>query len=167
MSVMPVESKLTSAMRRHLSGLLGADTTLCSVAYTSYSRALHRFILRMIGRNEARDVMRETYSRLLNRDTSMTPNPVAYTFTVAQSVCDDLGRDEPVEDFRSPKLSHAFLNQLPLEQRIAVLRFYRDGRNCAEIARELAQSERSVERSLFRARLRLRKMIASENRERL
>jgi RNA polymerase sigma factor (sigma-70 family) len=168
-----------------------APPTLFDIAHMRYDQPLRKFILKMIGRNDADDAMQETYMRLLNRDATLASQPAAYIFRVARNVClDHLNHrhtgvrtivstelvervqdaeahpstDELVEVIMSKEMHRSFLDRLPLEQQIAVLLHHRDGMKYEQIARVLDCTERAVERYLWKARTTLCEMIREDNR---
>jgi RNA polymerase sigma-19 factor, ECF subfamily len=145
--------------------------------YQAHARELHGFARRHVGRQEAEDVVQDTYLHLLQRGTAASlEQPRPYLFRIAANLAVDLARKTKVrlryagEGFAldcnaeapaSPEAAaggamelrrlQASLAALPPLCRDAFLLNRIDDLTHAEIARRLGVSERSIDRYMVKA----------------
>lgn len=157
-----------------------SDKVLIAAWRDRWHRSLFRFLSQRVRtKMDAEDLAQETYLRLLRaRDLGPIHNPQAYLLRVAANVVTEWREhqlrpgsvvaleDDLVADDASPEFElEASLSQERFEQALAaasptmravlVLRL-RDGRSCAEIARDLELTARQVRRYLARGYEKLR-----------
>jgi RNA polymerase sigma factor (sigma-70 family) len=150
-----------------------------------WNRSLRRFIGRRVRVSvDIEDLAQETYLRLLRaRDLGNVRNPQAYLLRVASHVVSEWrDRQPPPEMFEAvdenllaegavaeftveAEVSQALLDQalqdLPPMTRAVLLLKFREHRQCKDIARELALTDRQVRRHLTRGYERLRDTLMS------
>jgi RNA polymerase sigma-70 factor, ECF subfamily len=147
--------------------------------YTRYRARIYAYAFRMVGeREKANDIFQETFTRIYQRrDPERTVlNVSAYIFTSARNICLNAMRDSKpttaVEDFHQVvyqpshenvelvRLVKTALELLPPDHREAfVLREY-DGLSYQEIADITGRSLATVKIHIFRAKEKLRKILA-------
>lgn len=147
--------------------------------YGRYRARIYAYALRMIGdRERANDVFQETFTRIYQRKDPARPiqNVSAYIFTTARNICLNAIRDTKpkteVEDYHQvvfqpnhenielAELVKAALELLPQHHREAfVLREY-DGLSYQEIAVITGNTLATVKIHIFRAKEKLRKILA-------
>jgi RNA polymerase sigma-70 factor (ECF subfamily) len=148
--------------------------------YTRYRGRIYAYALRMLGdRDRAHDVFQETFSRIFqqskNTDRELS-NVSAYIFTTARNICLNAIRDQKpstsVEDYHQvvfqpshenleiAQLVKTALELLPEHHREAfILREY-DGLSYQEIADLTGHTLATVKIHIFRAKEKLRKVLA-------
>lgn len=145
--------------------------------YLAYARELTSFARRRVGHDESRDVVHDTYVRLVTYgEPESLDNPRAYLYRVAANVANDYGKrsaqrdaltalelatvssasEEPstedrVEHRRTLTRCLAALDELPEVYRHVFLLHRVDGVPQAEIAAALGIPRRSVERYIAKA----------------
>jgi RNA polymerase sigma-70 factor (ECF subfamily) len=147
--------------------------------YTRYRGRIYAYAFRMVGeREKANDIFQETFTRIFQRrDPERTVlNVSAYIFTSARNICLNAMRDSKpttaVEDFHQVvyqpshenaelvKLVKTALELLPPDHREAfVLREY-DGLSYQEIADITGRSLATIKIHIYRAKEKLRKILA-------
>lgn len=153
-----------------------------------YRWELHRYLLRRMGRaQELDDLKQEIYMRLLRMNQAeCVREPLAYLYTVASNVVADYtiaerrqghvtADSDALEDWANDpakalpdniaerislerQLEKA-LKELPPRQAQALVLHYQEGLNCAEIAKKLGLSVKSVDKYLTRAKVRMRQLL--------
>lgn len=157
--------------------------------YKSYARELWAFAQRRVGRDEAADVVHDTYLRVLQYGNKVElENPRAYLYRVAANVATDRGvalkagndRTEPEFDLdtldspapgteaiigarRCLQSCLAALDELPAVYRHVFLLNRIDGLTQSEIADALDIPKRTVERYIAKALEHCLKRLAPEN----
>jgi RNA polymerase sigma factor (sigma-70 family) len=149
--------------------------------YQAHARELHGFARRHVGRQEAEDVVQDTYLHLLQRGNAATlEQPRPYLFRIAANLAVDMARKTNVrlryagEGFghcnpeapASPEATaggamelrrlHASLCELPPLCRDAFLLNRIEDLTHAEIAARLGVSERTIDRYMVKAWAHLR-----------
>jgi RNA polymerase sigma factor (sigma-70 family) len=150
--------------------------------YQAHARELHGFARRHVGRQEAEDVVQDTYLHLLQRGNAATlEHPRAYLFRIAANLAMDLarktkirlhyadagfGHDCNAEAPASPEAAaggamelrrlQASLAELPPLCRDAFLLNRIEDLTHAEIASRLGVSERTIDRYIVKAWAHLR-----------
>jgi RNA polymerase sigma factor (sigma-70 family) len=145
--------------------------------YLAHAHELHGFARRRVGRQEAEDVVQDTYLHLLQRGAAATlEHPRAYLFRIAANLAVDLARKTKItsryagENVDLDQLSgsggspeaasegamelrrlQAALAELPPLCRAAFLLNRIDGLTYAEIAERLGLSIRTIDRYMVRA----------------
>jgi RNA polymerase sigma-70 factor (ECF subfamily) len=148
--------------------------------YTRYRGRIYAYALRMLGdRDRASDVFQETFTRIYQQSKNSErelSNVSAYVFTTARNICLNAIRDQKpstsVEDYHQvifqpshenielAKLVKTALELLPQHHREAfVLREY-DGLSYQEIADLTGHTLATVKIHIFRAKEKLRKILA-------
>ena len=148
--------------------------------YSRYRGRIYAYALRMLGdRERANDIFQETFLRIYQQCTHSqrtVANVSAYIFTTARNLCLNAIRDQKpttaVEDYHQvvyqpnhenielAELVKTALELLPTSHREAfVLREY-DGLSYQEISEVTGQSLASVKIHIFRAKEKLRKILA-------
>ena len=76
--------------------MYAANTALAGL-YQTYARELHGFARRRVGRQEAEDVVQDTYLHLLQRGTAATlEHPRPYLYRIAANLAVDFARKTKV-----------------------------------------------------------------------
>jgi RNA polymerase sigma factor (sigma-70 family) len=153
-----------------------ANTALAGL-YQAHANELHGFARRRVGRQEAEDVVHDTYLHLLQRGNAATlEQPRPYLFRIAANLAVDLARKSKIrlryadEGFghdcnaeapASPEAAaggalelrrlHASLCKLPPLCRDAFLLNRIEDLTHAEIAARLGVSERTIDRYIVKA----------------
>jgi RNA polymerase sigma-70 factor (ECF subfamily) len=156
---------------------MSASDAVLAGLYQAHAHELHRFARLRAGRQEAEDVVQDTYLHLLQRGAAATlEHPRAYLFRIAANLAVDLARktkirsryagenvdvDHFAEDTANPEAAsegairlrrlQAALSELPPLCRAAFLLNRIDGLTYAEIAERLGLSVRTIDRYMFRA----------------
>lgn len=154
-----------------------------------YRRELHRYLVRRLRRQQdLDDLKQEVYMRLLRMDRmDCIREPLAYLYSIAANVVADftlaerrrhdrvMPDSEAVEHWADDpnqalpddiaertslerELEKA-LKQLPPLQAAALVLHYQEGMSCAEIAKRLGLSDKSVDKYLTRAKARMRMLL--------
>lgn len=145
--------------------------------YLAYARELNTFVRRRVGHDESRDVVHDTYVRLVTYgEPDLLDNPRAYLYRVAANVANDYGKraaqqeaiseadiaaapsaqvepsaEDRVEHRRTLMRCLAALDALPEVYRHVFLLHRVDGMPQAEIAASLGIPRRTVERYIAKA----------------
>ena len=157
---------------------MSASDAVLAGLYRAHAHELHRFTRLRVGRQEAEDVVQDTYLHLLQRGAAATlEHPRAYLFRIAANLAVDLARktklesryagenvdvDHLAENTASPEAAsegaiqlrrlQAALGELPPLCRAAFLLNRIDGLTYPEIAERLGLSVRTIDRYMVRAR---------------
>lgn len=156
---------------------MSASDAVLAGLYQAHAHELHGFARRRVGRQEAEDVVQDTYLHLLQRGAAATlEHPRAYLFRIAANLAVDLARKTKIrsryagDDVELDHLSgnggspeaasegamelrrlQAALAELPPLCRAAFLLNRIDGLTYAEIAERLGLSVRTIDRYMVRA----------------
>lgn len=156
---------------------MSAPDAVLTGLYLAHAHELHGFARRRVGRQEAEDVVQDTYLHLLQRGAAATlEHPRAYLFRIAANRAVDLARktkirsryagenvdlDQLSGSAGSPEAAsegamelrrlQAALAELPPLCRAAFLLNRIDGLTYAEIAERLGLSIRTIDRYMVRA----------------
>lgn len=157
---------------------MSASDAVLAGLYQAHAHELHGFARRRVGRQEAEDVVQDTYLHLLQRGAAATlEHPRAYLFRIAANLAVDLARkakirsryhagdnveiDQLAGNAGSPEAAsegamelrqlQAALAELPPLCRAAFLLNRIDGLTYAEIAERLGLSIRTIDRYMVRA----------------
>jgi RNA polymerase sigma factor (sigma-70 family) len=148
--------------------------TLLENLYRNHAKALRNFVRTRIGREEADDMVQETYLRLMKNGVSLNfDRPRAYLFRVASNLAIDTKRSaknrsrlveeatkvacapissidplRPFDNFVERPALRAFIGGLSPQHRAILLLKAIEGATNGEIAERVGVSSRTVERQL-------------------
>ena len=148
-----------------------------TLEFASQRDALLRHCRRLVGPDEAEDMLHETYlAAVLHADQIQRPRAVrAWLFRVATNRCLDLhrrrrrlvalgDRDPAGHPARDLGLRHE-IEQLPPRARTIVVLYYAHGFGLREVADMLGLSHTNTRSILFRSRARLRETLGESSNE--
>ncbi len=159
-----------------------AVNTALAGLYESYARELHGFARRRVGRQEAEDIVQDTYLHMLQRGTAAAlehPRPYLYRITANLAVdfvrktkvrvrylreetkCSINAEGPPSPEAASVELQRlkVTLAELPHAWREAFLLNRVEGLSRAEIAQRFGVSVRTIDRHMARASAHLREAL--------
>ena len=139
--------------------------------FEEHRQALLRHCTRLVGPDEAEDVVQDTYLRTARYADSIRNRGAlrAWLFRVASNRCLDfhrrrsrlvmLGERDPVAPVGRDIALRQIIEQLPPRERAIVLMHYSHGFGLKEIAEQLGLTHTNTRSILFRTRARMRRAL--------